>query len=428
MGRPGTKNRAMRLLVITPHYPPDGGPSAPLFGMLCETLARRGMDVTVIAAAPHYPSGRVLKDFCGRWVRRTDENGVRVFRVWVPSVDRTRLPLRALQFLCFQLGAALAGFSRRYDVALFSNPGLDIWLPFAIHAVLRRTPTVFSVYDVYPDIGIALGIFRTPSVIWAVTALERFCLRHSSSVRIISESFAPSLRALGVPAAKLVLIYDYVDTELIKRLPRRNLFASENGLADRFVVLYAGNIGLSQGLENVLLAAERLSSYPDVLFVFVGDGTGREALVAEAEKRRFHNIRFLPFQPRAQVAEVLASADISLVILKKGIGTQSLPSKIISILASGRPLLASVDEQSAAADLVKRSKAGLCVPPEDPGRLAEAVLTLRNAPEMREELGRNGRRYALRNHSVESAAERFEALFRAAVEEWRFRRKMRTSG
>jgi colanic acid biosynthesis glycosyl transferase WcaI len=380
------------------------------------------MDVTVIAANPHYPSGRVLKEFRGPWVRRTEENGVRVLRVWVPSVDRKRLPLRALQFLCFQVGAAVSGLSRRYDVALFGNPSLNVWLPFAVHSVLRGTPAVFSVHDVYPDVGIALGIFRNQAVISTVAALERFCLKRSSSVRILSESFAPPLKALGVPESKLVLIYDYVDTELIQPMSRRNSFAAEHGLEDRFVVLYAGNIGLSQGLENVLLAARRLSSYPDILFVFVGDGTGRAALVAEANKRRLENVKFLPFQARSRLPEVLASADVGLVILKEGIGVQSLPSKIYSILAGGRPLLASVDEQSATADLVKRSEAGLCVRPGDAGRLAEAILILRNAPELREKFGQNGRRYALQHHSVETAAVRFEELFYDAIKRKRSRR------
>jgi colanic acid biosynthesis glycosyl transferase WcaI len=406
----------VRLLVVTPHYPPDGGPSAPLFGMLCETLARNGMDVTVIAGTPHYPSGRVARDFRGRLIKRTEENGVRVFRVWVPSVDRTRLFLRALQFICYQAGATIAGFSGRYDVALFSNPGLDIWLPFAVHVVMRRIPAVYSVYDVYPDVGIALGIFRSPGVIRAVAALERFCLMKAFSVRIISRSFVPPLRNLGVPDSKLVLISDYVDTEMILPLPRDNTFAAENGFTDKFVVLYAGNIGLSQGLENVLQAAERLSSYPDILFVLVGDGTGRAPLVAESLKRQLNNVRFLPFQPRARLAEVLASADVGLVILKKGIGIQSSPSKSLSILASGLPLLASVDEQSATADLVNRSSAGLCVPAEDAGRLAEAVLALRGAPELRKRYGRNGRQYAVQHHSVESAAEKFKSLFQAAIE------------
>jgi colanic acid biosynthesis glycosyl transferase WcaI len=383
--------------------------------MLCEALVRRGMDVTVIAAVPHYPSGRVLEGFRGRWVRRSEENGVRVIRVGLPSVDRARLPLRALQFACFQAAAAVQGLFRRFDVALFPNPGMDVWLPFALHAVLRRTPTVFAVYDVYPDVGISLGIFRSRAVIAAVSWLERFCLDHAAAVRIISGSFAPALRRLGVPDSKLVLIGDYVDTEMIRPLARTNGFSAENGLADRFVVLYAGNIGLSQGLENVILAAERLRSYPDILFLFVGDGSGREALLSQAGRSRLDNIRFLPFQPRARVPEMLAAADVGLVVLKKGIGVQSLPNKMLSLLASGRPLLASVEEDSAAADLLRSSEAGLRVPPGDPQGLADAVLALRRAPELRDTMGRNGRRHAVQHHSVGSAAERFEDLFRSAV-------------
>jgi colanic acid biosynthesis glycosyl transferase WcaI len=383
--------------------------------MLCEALARRGVDVTVICAVPHYPSGRVPEKFRGAWLQRKVENGVRVIRVRIPSADRKQLLLRALQFLCFQIGATIGGFSRRYDVALFSNPGLDIWLPFALYVVLRRTPGIFTVYDVYPDVGIALGVFRTAGVIWAVAALERFCLKHSLFVRIVSESFKPALQALGVPASRIVLIYDYVDTDLIRPLPRENAFAVENGLSDCFVVLYAGNIGLSQGLEDVLAAAESLRSQKEILFVFVGDGTGRASLVDEAAKRQLRNVRFLPFQPRARLAEVLASADVGLTVLKKGVGAQSLPSKIYSILASGRPVLACVDDQSAAADLVRRSQAGLCVPPEDPGRMAEAVLALRNSPALREEFGREGRRFALEHHSVEGATTRLEGLFQNAI-------------
>jgi len=383
--------------------------------MLCERLVRKGHEVTVIAAVPHYPSGRVQAEYRGRCLRDTMENGVRVFRIWVPSVDRTRLSRRALQFAFFQAGAALCGLSGSYDVALFSNPALDVWLPFAIRAVLRRTPTVFTVHDVYPDVGIALGVFKNRTVISAVGALERYCLGHSRSVRILSESFSPSMRALGVPNSKLALIYDYVDTDLIHPLPRQNRFAIENGLADRFVILYAGNIGLSQGLENVLLAAEQLSRNPDILFVFVGDGTGRAGLIAEAQKRKLGNVLFLPFQPRSRLPEVLASGDVGLAVLKRGIGIQSLPSKIFSILASGRPVLASVDERSATADLVRRSEAGICVPPENPESLARAVLDLRSTPERLRKLGENGRGYAIRNHSPESAAARFEELFRTVA-------------
>jgi colanic acid biosynthesis glycosyl transferase WcaI len=402
----------MNIQVVTPYYLPDGGPSAPLFAMLCETLARRGHHVTVVAAVPHYPSGRVPAEFRGWRTRKSLESGVHVIRVPVPSLDRSRLGQRFLQFAIYQLNAARLGLMQDCDVAICSNPALMTGLPLAVLTVLRRKPAIFSVHDVYPDVGISLGILRNPTAVWGVTALERFCLHHAARVRILAESFAPAVRNLRVPDSKLVLIYDWVDTDLIRPLSRANAFARENGLVDRFVVLYAGNIGLSQGLETVLRAAQQVVDYPDIEFVFVGDGTAKERLVAQADELKLQNVRFLPFQPRLRLPEVLATADVSLVMLQRGIGIQSLPSKSFSILASGRPLVSSVDEDSDMSRLVQRSEAGLCVPPEDPNRLVEAILHLRANPALRERMGRSGRAYALQHHSPESAAAQFESILR----------------
>jgi colanic acid biosynthesis glycosyl transferase WcaI len=226
------------------------------------------------------------------------------------------------------------------------------------------------------------------------------------------------MRSLGVSDAKTVLIYDWVDTDLIQPMSRENSFSREHGLVDSFVVLYAGNIGLSQGLENVLTAAEKLSGVAEIRFVFVGDGAGRERLEKDAAKRGLTKVLFIPFQPRARLPEVLATADVSLVILQKGIGSGSLPSKSYSILASGRPLLASVDTESDMARLVERSQGGICVPPEDPEALAQAIRTLKANPLQREKFGINGRAYALKFHSPVSAAEQFDELLRKAIVEY----------
>ncbi|HOG46382.1 MAG TPA: glycosyltransferase family 4 protein [Anaerolineae bacterium] len=405
----------MRILVVTLYYSPDGGPAAPLYAMLCEELARRGHQVTVLTSVPHYPTGRVRPEYRRHTLQRSLERGVQVIRVPVPSVQRARLPQRLLQFACYQLGAAWAGLSERYDAVLLGNPALAVGLPFALLATLRRKPAIYSVHDVYPDVGVALGVFRHRAVITAVGALERFCLRRAAWVRVLSESFRPGVAAQGVPASKMALVYDWVDTDLIRPLPRDNDYARENGLDGCFVALYAGNIGLSQGLEHVLSAAAQLAGHEDMRFVFVGDGTGRASLQAEAQSRRLANVRFLPFQPRARLPEVLATADVSLVPLQKGVALRSLPSKIFSILASGRPLLASLDEGSDAWQLVQRAQAGLCVPPESPEELAGAILALRSDPDLCARLGRNGRDYALRHHSPQSAAEQFEQLFASAI-------------
>jgi colanic acid biosynthesis glycosyl transferase WcaI len=405
----------MRILLVTPYYTPDLGPSAPLFSMLGAGLAQRGHDVTVVTCVPHYPSGQVPTEFRGLGVRRSIEDGVAVLRVPVPSVQRARLAQRLLQYLAYQAGAAWTGRSLQYDALIVANPGLWTALPFAVLSTGRHKPAIFSVHDVYPDVGIALGIFRHKPVIAGVAALERFCLDHAAAVRILSESFRAGVHALGVSDDKITLIYDWVDTEFIKPLARDNRFAAEHDLAAKFVVLYAGNLGLSQGLEHILKAAELLADQPEVTFVFVGDGSGRERLVAAAAQSNLRNVLFLPFQPRARLPEVLATASVSLISLQRGIGSGSLPSKTFSILASGRPILASVDEMSETWKLVLRAEAGLCVPPESPGDLAQAIVALLQDPWRCRQLGQNGRSWAERYHSAQSAAAQFEQLIVCAV-------------
>jgi colanic acid biosynthesis glycosyl transferase WcaI len=405
----------MNVLIMGANYEPDLGPSAPLFTMLSEGLVQRGHHVTVITMVPHYPSGRVSPAFRGKWIWRSSENGVEVIRIGLPSVKREHLAQRLLQFICYQLGATFAGIGQHYDVVIAASSALSVWLPFFGLGVLKHKPVVYSVYDVYPDVGIKLGIFKHKPVISAVTSLERSCLTNSTIVHIISDSFRPGLHALGVPDSKMVLIYPWVDTGLIVPLPKLNSFAQVINRDDQFVVEYAGNIGLSQGLENILTSAEILSDQKDIQFLFVGDGAGKEVLQSQSEQRQLKNVQFVPFQPREKLPEVLACADVSLVILRRGIGSDSLPSKTFSIMASGRPILISVDEESETYKLVKRADAGLCVQPEDPSKLAEAILVLKHDKALCERLGHNGRIWAEQHHSPQYAAEQFEQLLLTAI-------------
>jgi len=405
----------MRVLLITPYYSPDLGPSAPLFTMLAEGLVKVGHDVVVVTTVPHYPSGQVSSSYRDDWIHRSVENGVKISRVWVPSVKRSNFAFRLLQFLCYQIGAVWAEFTQDYDVVLAANPALWVWMPFAYYVSFSNKPALFSVHDVYPDVGVTLGVFRHKFIIEVVASLERYCLDRSRIVRVLSESFKPGLRNLGTPDSKMALVYDWVDTDLIRPCPRDNQFAQRHNLKDRFVVLYAGNIGLSQGLENVLAAAEQLVEHQDIHFLFVGDGPGREQLMARAHSNKLTNVQFLPFQARTCLPEVLGSADISLVVLRKGIGTGSLPSKTFSILASGRPIIASVDEQSETWDLIQKAQAGLCIEPENPLELVKAILTLKNDQNLRIRLGQNGRIWAERRHSPQSATMQFEELLNKAI-------------
>lgn len=399
----------MNLLLVTPYYAPDLGPSAPMFTLLSEELMRRGHMVTVLCAVPHFPSGRVPDEYRhGVW-QWGEQNGVRVCRVRVPSGDRSNLFHRLWVFMVYQVLVAVAGLRVRYDTALVTNPALETFLPFVVLCWLRRKPSVYAVWDVYPEIGVRMGLFRNPAVIRIVGFLEDFCLRRADRVHILSDGFRTDLAAHKLNPVQIAVIPHWLETAHIRPLPRSNSFSKENGLDGYFVVLYAGNLGLSQGLETVLEAARLLTERSDILFLFVGEGAGRSEL--EAQAAGMHNVRFLPYQTRERLPEVLATADVALVVLKQGIGSASLPSKLFSILASGRPILASVDMNSDAWKLVQASQAGLCMEPQNPKQLADAILSLHDDPSRRAQMGINGRAWVEGHHSPQSAAGQFEQLF-----------------
>ncbi len=216
--------------------------------------------------------------------------------------------------------------------------------------------------------------------------------------------------AKGVPPGKIEVIPNFADTGLIRPLPRRNAFSAAHGLDDRFVVLFAGNIGLSQGLEHVLEAARRLAGHPEILFLIVGAGAAKPGLVDLAARLGLPNVRFLPFQPYQDIPEMYAASDAGLVPLKRGFTGESVPSKVLSILAAARPLIASVDEGSETWRLAREAGCGLCVPPEDPAALTGAVLDLAGDRKRGLRMGAAGRDVVERRYSRPAAATKYEEL------------------
>lgn len=405
----------MKILVVTPYYAPDLGPSAPMFALLSEELVRRDHTVTILCAVPHFPSGQVAPEYRHSWWQWHEHNGVQVCRVRVPSGNRANLAHRLWAFLVYQILTTLAGLRLQYDVVLVTNPAIETGLPFAVLCWLRRKPCVYAVWDVYPEVGVRMGLFRNRLVIGLVGFLEDFCLQRSQRIQVLSDGFCADLTNHGLTPDQIAVIPPWLDTDFIRLMPRRNSFSLAHDLNDRFVVLYAGNLGLSQGLETVLESARILADRPGILFLFVGDGAGKSHLMDQAVS--LNHVRFLPFEPRERLPEVLAVADVSLVVLKQGISSASLPSKLFSIFASGRPVIASVDEDSDTWRLVQSSQAGLCVQPEDPFTLAQAVLSLHADSERCQKMSRNGRAWAEQYHSPRYAAERFERLFQNVIED-----------
>jgi colanic acid biosynthesis glycosyl transferase WcaI len=211
-----------------------------------------------------------------------------------------------------------------------------------------------------------------------------------------------------------VQIPNWVDVHFIRPSPKENnAFRAEHQLTQKFVALYSGNIALTQGLETVIEAASRLCHIPDIAIVIVGEEQALQRLRQYCEVCGADNVTLLPLQPREKLPEMLAAADVGLVIQKHNVISFNLPSKIQLLLASGRALIASVPDRGSAAKVVEHSGGGIIVPPEDPDALAAAIEHLYYQPDQVKQLGDKSRKYALDHFTLEQALDQYEALFAA---------------
>ena len=403
----------MRILFLSTYFRPESATNAILMTLLAEELVALGHEVSVITGMPHYDANRIWDKYRGKlWVKE-QHGSIPLTRVYLylPS-KKSNVIGRLLSYLSFNLLSTFAGlFAPKFDLLFVPSPPLTNGVCASLLSRLRRVPFVYNVQDIYPDVAVRLGILTNPRLIRVFERMERFVYTRAAAVSVISGSFRRNLLAKGVPESKIATIPNFVDTSFVTPLPRDNAFRKEQGWGEKFVVLFAGNVGLSQGLETVLEAAGHLRDVPEILIAIVGSGTTKQGLVDKAEEMQLTNVHFLPLQPYERVPELYSAADIGLVPLRKGLTEDSVPSKLWTIMGVARPVLAGVDKTSDTYAVVQEADSGVCVPPEDPEALAEAIRTLHQDPERAAEMGRRGRAHVEAHYTSVSVARQYEALF-----------------
>ncbi len=402
----------MRIIIYSYNYYPEPIGIAPLMTELAEGLVKRGHEVRVVTGMPNYPERQIYEGYQGKLYMTELRNGVAIQRSYVLVRPRPTLLERVILDASFVVSSfihALRG--KRPDVVFLTSPPLPIAVPAALLGWLHRCPVILNLQDIIPEAAIHVGLLKNKKLIWVFEGLEKFAYRNATKISIIADQFAHNLIKKGVPAKKLVTIPNWVDTEFIHPLPKEhNYFRAKYQLEGKFVLMYSGNIGLTQGLETVVKAAKLLAHVPDLVVIIVGEEKAIGRLLKFAQDLGANNVVVAPFQPRERLPEMLAAMDVGLVIQKQNVIAFNMPSKIQPILASGRPIIASVPLNGTAADVV-RSSGGLVVPPEDVNALAEAMWELYKNREKAESLGKYGRQYALEHYSFQQALDTYENLF-----------------
>ena len=401
----------MQITVLCPHFAPDTAPTGEVMTRLVKELAARGHRLHVVTSLPWYQDHAVAHGWGRRLIRRENTPWGRITRIHpFASADKTNLVMRAAAFAMFTAASTLAAmFTRRCDVVLSMSPPLTLGPAGWLVGLRMRRPVVFNIQDVYPDAAVEVGALTNRRVITLLGWLERFSYARAGAVTVLSEDLKENLAGRVSDPAKVRVIPNFVDTETITPGPRLNGYREQYGLGDEMVVMYAGNVGYSQPLELIVEAARRLGHRDDVRFVINGEGSRRgeiEALVAG-----MNNVVLAPFQPKERLVEVLAAGDVHLVLLKPGLAKVSVPSKMYSILAAGRPVLASVDLGTEVDRVLSGSGAGWAVAAGDVDGFVGAIEKVLDDPDGARMAGAAGRAFAQTWLSPGAAAEAYEELF-----------------
>ena len=412
----------MRIKIVTISYYPDLIGIAPLADDLSRGLLERGHQVSVIAGLPHYPGWEVPAEYRRHPFRReVRHGGVTVWRSYLHASKRATVVARSLFYGSFTASSSFNLMrSGPADVVLVISPPPTLNLAASLFRRIGGAAVVLNVQDIVPDAAIALGMMKNPLQIRLFRWLEHYAYASSDHVVVVADSFATNLRAKGVPRDKLTVIHNWVDTDEIRPLSRMNSFRVDNGIAEEtFVVMYAGNMGQSQGLESVLDAAGRLRSEAGITFAMVGGGPSLIELKSRALAMGLPNVRFFPTQP--EMKWVQAAADVSLVMQRRNVLDINLPSKIPVILASGRPIIAGLNPASDAARIVRDANCGILIEPGDIAQLCDAVHRLQESSELRRQYAESGRRYAVNLFSRDSALDAYENVLTQAKAASRYR-------
>ena len=399
----------MRIAVYSHYYLPEIGAPSARIGDFAGQWLKAGHDVHVATCFPNHPTGVIYPGYHAARYQHEVLNGVNVHRSWTYITPNKGFVKKSLGHASLWLSAG--AYSTRKmpppDCAIGTSPTFFAAMAARACARRHRVPFIMEVRDLWPAIFVDLGVIRNRTIIRLLERWEMNLYRSAARIVTVTESFRENLISRGIPAGKVVKITNGADTDYWRPAPEPAAeLRTRLGLQGKFVVLYIGAHGISQGLGAVIKAADRLRMRDDVCFLFVGEGADKAKLVQEAERLKLPNVRFQDPVDKTKVRDYYTMADLCLVPLRDiPLFNTFIPSKMFEIMAVGRPILASVCGE--AAEILTRSGAAAVVPPEDDAAIAETTLRLSQDAGKRRQMGERGAEFARAHYDRRDLARRY---------------------
>jgi len=379
----------MKILFMSDNFPPEGNAPATRLYEHAIRWVRDGHEVTVITCAPNFPEGKLFPGHRNQWRQVEHVDGIRVIRVKSYITANEGLLRRTLDYVSFMIMGFLMGLlEKRPSVVVATSPQFFCALGGWMLALCKRRPFIFELRDLWPASIAAVGAMRKGYAITLLEKLELFLYRRAAAIVSVTESFREDLVARGIDSRKIHVVLNGVDLSRYEPRDRDIDLARQTGLEGKFVAGYIGTHGMAHALPKVLQAAEMLQDRPDIAFMFAGSGAERAKVEKLVEERRLQNVQLIPRQPKERMPALWSLCHVALVpLMDTPVFATVIPSKIFESMGMGVPVLMSVPEGEATS-IVRATQSGICVRPEDPRALAQAIIKLADD---RDELARLGR-------------------------------------
>lgn len=401
-------------MILSQYFFPELISTGQLLTELAEDLTEKGCSVTVIAGQPtYYERSQVDMEIL--------HAGIRILRTRNTQWDKNRTLGKIANSATFFIGTLNKMFALSPDamILVVTNPP---FLPLAayLYTLLRKRKYICLIHDVYPDIAVRLGYLRTGGMLeklWNWT--NRAVWNRAKAIVVLGRDMEETIREKLPPSqwGKLVLIPNWSDgAAIVPILKEENPFFEEAGLdPSDFVVQYSGNMGLFHDMETIVQAAAILAEIP-VQFLFIGGGGKKELTEAMVRSLGLKNVRFLPYQSKEKLRFSLSCSDVSLVSLEKGVEGLSVPCKYYGILASGRPVIALMDDRAEIARSIRETGCGYVIQQGESRKLAETIRFLLENSDKRSEMGRRSRETFEKEYSREIVSGKYLDMFQRIQE------------
>ena len=395
----------MKVLVLAQYFPPDMGGASARVSNVVKGLLSKGCDVTVVAAFPHYPHGKVPREYIGKAIVSEKAGDAKVLRVWIPALPHSSIANRVILHACFIFSSLFAlPFVGGFDVVWAANPNLFSFFPAVVYGFVKRAPIARNVDDLWPEVFYELGLVRSGLMRKMLDFLAWLSYVVPAAVTPISAGYKRRIVSkYGVSSRKVHVVEVGVDSV-------KPLNVDEN-VKERFVVMYSGVLGLGYDFDVVLGAASLLAEYQDVVFVVRGVGELASKLRRRIKSLNLGNVVLdTHFLPKGELSALLGSADVFVLpMAPASYVDDGLPTKLFEYQAYGKPIVCVSGGEPAR--YVEATGCGLVVKPSDADSLAETVVRLYRDRKFAAELGWNGWRYVSENLTAERIGERmYEVL------------------